>query len=110
MLKNGKQIYDNGYNYQQAKEDYEKSNNIRYGIGDYINADIIADITDNFGTKEHEQKSGSNNFSGKRLLSKIGTTVEFSYWIDKDQIPDTVEITTNKRLRLFSKIKKYSIC
>lgn len=66
-------------------------------------------LTGPFKTKEQEQKTSSTNFREKVLLHKIGMPEKFSYWENKDQIPDTLEITTNKRLRLFSKTKRYSI-
>lgn len=103
LLKNGTRIKDNGYNYER-----EKSAHIN-------NITRLFDITETeylpsqYRTKEQEQRTSSNNFREKVLLQKIGIPEKFSYWVNKDQIPDALEITTNKRLTLFSKTKRYSI-
>lgn len=99
LLKNGTQIKDNGYNYES-----EHNTNILSSL----TIPVAEYLPNQFKTMEQEQKSPSSTFKEKVLLQKIGMPEKFSYWIDKNQIPDTLEITTNKRLRLFSKTKRYS--
>ena len=103
LLKNGKQITDNGYIFEKAKYNYEKLHKKKY-------FSPIPELSSNiYLTKQGLQKSESENFYGNWLLPKNGTHITCSYWIDRDQIPDTLEITTNKRLRLFSRTKQYYI-
>ncbi|TPR53186.1 hypothetical protein [Apilactobacillus kunkeei] len=104
LLKNGKQIEDNGYSYRKARSVHDNLNKIS---NNYFNLEYFFD--DYTGVKENEQKSSSYNFEGTWLFPKNGMCMECSYWIDKNELPDTLEITTNKRLRLFSKTKRYSI-
>lgn len=103
LFQNGKQIKDNGYDYQIENDTYAK----KYSISKYLfNTSYL---TAPKGSEEYEIHSNSDNFNGTRLLSKVGITTYYSYWINKDQVPDTLKITANKRLRLFSKTKRYSI-
>lgn len=103
LFQNGKQIKDNGYDYQKENDTYAK----KYSMSNYLfNTSSLAAPK---GSEEYEIHSNSDNFNGTRLLSKVGITTYYSYWINKDQVPDTLKITANKRLRLFSKTKRYSI-
>ncbi|MCK8619680.1 hypothetical protein LNP09_01675 [Apilactobacillus kunkeei] len=103
LFQNGKQIKDNGYDYQKENDAYAK----KYSMSKYFFN--TSSLTAPKGSEEYEIHSNSDNFNGTLLLSKVGIPTYYSYWINKDQVPDTLKITANKRLRLFSKTKRYSI-
>lgn len=65
LLKNGKQIEDNGYSYQKEKSVHDNLNKIS---NNYLNLGIWSH--DNTGINENEQKSSSYNFEGTWLLPK----------------------------------------